>query len=333
MQQIAFGQLPDGEYVYLYVMENEDARLTLSDFGAAVVGFDVGGVDIVGGFDTLEGYLADNSHQGGTIGRVANRVGGARFVMDGVEYRLPDNDNGNCLHGGKGYDRRMWQIEEFSDEKTVFTLLDPDGCEGFPGNVKVRVSYTLCGSSLRIDYEAVPDGKTPISLTNHSYFNLCGFGGDILSHRVKIYADRYTEVNEKLIPNGNRPEVCGTAYDFTEAKEIGRDMSDDVTGYDENFILRGDVTADFSGKTLKLAAEVWGGRLKMNVWCDRDGVQFYTGNFLGSGPDFKGGVKQIRHGAFCLETQSEPDCINHGGSFFEAGKVYTHTCIYEVKKL
>ncbi len=333
MQQRLFGRLAGGEDVHLYIMENESARLTLSDRGATVVGFEIDGVDIVGGFDTLEDYIADDSHQGGIIGRVANRVGGARFTMDGEEYRLPDNDNGNCLHGGCGYDRRMWQLEELSDERAVFTLVDPDGCEGFPSSVRVRVCYTLSGSSLRIDYEATPDGKTPISLTNHAYFNLCGFGGDILSHRVKIYADRYTGVGDDLIPNGNRPAVAGTPFDFNEAKRIGTDLSEELTGYDHNYILRGDITKEFCGKELKLAAEVWGGALKMRVFCDQEGVQFYTGNFLGDGPDFKGGVKQIKHGAFCLETQSEPNCINRGESFFHRGEVYRHTCVYEIEKL
>lgn len=332
MQRL-FGTLPTGEEIKLYTLENSEATLTLSDFGAAVIGFEVSGRDIIGGFDTLESYLADDSHQGGIIGRVANRVGGAKFTMDGRVYSLPDNDNGNCLHGGTGYDRRLWQVESLSQDSAVFTLLDPDGREGFPSSVKVRVRYTLTGSSLRIDYEATPDGKTPISLTNHSYFNLNGFGGDILGHRLKLYADRYTEVGADLIPNGVRPDVKDTPYDFREAKEIGRDLGGELEGYDHNYILRRDVRRSFAGKELWLAAELWGDAIKLSVWCDRDGIQFYTGNFLGKGPDFKGGVKQIRHGALCLETQSEPNCISRGESFFDAGQVYTHTVIYKAEKL
>lgn len=333
MNKRLFGYTEEGKEIYLYTLANDAARLVVSTFGAAVVVFEVYGIDIAGGFDSVADYLADTSHQGGVIGRVANRIGGARFTMDGVEYTLPNNDNGNCLHGGNGYDRRVWQVVSAGESSITLSLADKDGEEGFPSRVDVTVTYTLDGTSLRIDYRAIADGKTPVSLTNHTYFNLNGLGGDVLEHKIRIDADRYTEVGDNLIPTGNRPEVKDTSMDLTRMKRIGDGFDEGLDGYDHNYILRRDVKRSFGTKELHQAAKVIGDKLMMSVWCDQEGVQFYTGNFLGEGPDFKGGVKQIKHGAFCLETQSEPDSVSHGRCIYESGEVYTHCCVYEVEKI
>ncbi|MBQ9069899.1 MAG: galactose mutarotase [Clostridia bacterium] len=333
MKKKLFGTLPTGEDVYIYTLTSENALVNIMTRGATIVNFKAYGTDIVGGFDKLETYLEDTSHQGAIIGRVANRVGKAKFEMDGKVYNLPQNDNGNCLHGGDGFDHKVWNVTDYSDTSITLEYHSFDGEEGFPAALDVKVTYTLSGTSLLIDYKAYPKGKTPIALTNHAYFNLDGFGGTIEEHSIKIYADKYTEVDEDLIPNGIRPYVAGTPFDFRTPHKIGERCGKDFIGYDHNFILSPERREILFGKELALIAEVSGKELSMNVYTDQPGVQFYIGNFLGDGPDFRGNTKQVFHGAFCLETQTEPNCINHGIGFYNEGDVYTHSTVYSVKKL
>ena len=333
MTREIFGKTKSGEIAEIVTLANEVAELKVMTRGATIVSFKPYGVDIVGGYDTMEGYEADNgSYQGATVGRVANRIGDAQFTMDGAIYMVTPNDNGNCLHGGSGFSFKMWKIEDVNEDSVTMSYYSPDGEDGFPNGLMSKVKFTLSDATVIIDYEAVPEGKTPIALTNHSYFNLDGFGGLIDDHVATIYADRYTEVDEKLIPNGVRPEVKGCAYDFTSPKKIGECFGKEVDGYDHNFILCPEFSAEFNGKSIPLAASVTNGKLTLNVYTDQPGIQFYTGNFLGGKPDFRGGVKRIKHGAFCLEAQTEPNCINHGIGFYDAGETYTQTTVYEVKK-
>ena len=333
MRKELFGLMPGGAEVYLYSLVSEVAEVKIMNKGGIVHSFVAYGTDVVGGFDRLEDYLVDDSHQGGTIGRVANRIGGAEFTMDGAMYMLPDNDNGNCLHGGLGFDTRMWTVTVHTNEKLVMEYFSEDGEEGFPSGLKTEVTFELSGATLKIKYRATPDGKTPIALTNHSYFNLDGFGKTIASHKARIWADKYTEVDENLMPNGIRPEVKGTVFDFTEMTPILARCGGDFVGYDHNFILCPEIYRGFDGIKAHLAATVEGERLALDVYTDQEGVQFYIGNFLGNGPDFKGGVKQVQHGAFCLETQTEPNCIKSGKAIYDAGEVYTHICVYEIRKI
>ena len=333
MKKEFFGTLDGGKDVTLYTLSNSECEVKLSELGATVVSFAVFGKDVVGGFDTLDGYLKDDSHQGATIGRVANRIANAHFVMDGKEYRVSANDNGNCLHGGCGFDYKVWQVKEYDGKAIVFEYTSADGEEGFPASVTATVSYTLEGTDLIIDYKATPDGKTPISMTNHSYFNLDGFGGDILGHRLTVYADKYTKVGRDLIPTGERPEVKGTAFDFTEAHTVGERIDETDGGYDHNFILCPTEHREYLGKRLGLAAVLEGEKIRMRVYTDQPGVQLYSGNFLGSGPDFKGGLKQIKHGALCLETQTEPNSVNAGVGFYGKGEVNTQTTVYSMEKI
>ncbi len=328
-----FGTLTDGEMVDIYTLKNEAIEMRVMERGSTIVSLSVNGRDVVGGFDSLIAYESDNSHQGAVIGRVANRIENARFAMDGKIYNVPKNDGENCLHGGVGFDYKLWKVLEATDEKITLEYTSQDGEEGFPASLTVRVSYILSGASLIIDYEATPDGKTPISLTNHAYFNLDGFGGDVKEHSAVIYAEKYTEVNDKLIPNGNHPSVFGTPFDFTSAKKIGQEINESFSGYDHNYVLSPKFFGEFIGKKLGLAAEVFTGDLKMNVYTDQPGVQFYTANFLGDGPDFKGGVKQVKHGAFCLEAQTEPNSINLGEGFYGKGEKYTQTTVYSFEKI
>ena len=327
MDKKLFGKISDRD-IFLYTLKDSDLEMTVMERGCAITSLKYRGTDVIGGFDTLNDYLADTSHQGAVIGRVANRVGGAKFKMDGVTYSLPKNDGENCLHGGDGFDHKIWNVDAVSDNSITFTYTSRDGEEGFPSELSVKVNYTLSDNALHISYEAIPEGKTPIALTNHSYFNLCGFGGTIEDHVAKFYSENYTEVDSALIPNGNRPSVIGTLFDFLTPHRIGERVGADFIGYDHNLILSPKFKRCFLGKELGLAGEISGGDIKMSIFTDQPGIQFYIGNFLGNGPDFKGGVKQVFHGAFCVETQTEPDCINHGDGFYSLGDVYTHNTVY-----
>ena len=333
MKREIFGMLENQEVVEIVTLSNESAELRIMTRGATIVSFKPFGVDVVGGYDKFEDYMADRgSYQGATVGRVANRIGDAQFSMDGAIYMVTDNDKGNCLHGGSGFSFKLWKIEELCEDSVTMSYYSPDGEDGFPAAVDVKVKFTLRGAAVIIEYEAIPDGKTPIALTNHSYFNLDGFGGLIDDHRATIFADRYTEVDDKLIPNGNRPYVEGTPYDFRTPKKIGEEFGKSIDGYDHNFIICPKLCKINEEFSLPMIASVTNGRLALNVYTDQPGVQFYTGNFLGGKPDFRGGVKRIKHGAFCLEAQTEPNCINHGIGFYEAGEVYRQTTVYEITK-
>jgi aldose 1-epimerase len=334
MKRELFGITKNGDRIEIVTLSNDVAEIKIMTRGATIVSFKPYGVDIVGGYDNLEGYEADtSSYQGATVGRVANRIADASFTMDGAIYMVTENDNGNCLHGGDGFSFKNWQIEELLENSVTMSYFSPDGEDGFPAGVFTKVTFTLKGSAVIIYYQAIPDGKTPIALTNHSYFNLDGFGGLIDNHIATINADSYTEVNEKLIPNGNRPYVKGTPFDFTSPKKIGEDFGKSVDGYDHNFIICPELCAYNEEYELPLIASVTNEKLILNVYSDQPGVQFYTGNFLGGKPDFRGGVKRIKHGAFCLETQTEPNCINSGIGFYDAGEVYRQITVYEVKKV
>ena len=331
MKREIFGTTKDGKAVEIVTLTNKDAELKVMTRGATIVSFKPFGIDIVGGYDSLAGYEEDGgSYQGATVGRVANRIGGASFTMDGAIYMVTDNDGGNCLHGGDGFSYKMWRIDDLSDESVTRSYYSVDGEEGFPGGLNTKVRFTLSGAAVIIEYEAIPESKTPIALTNHSYFNLDGFGGLIDDHIAKIYAKSYTDVGDDLIPNGQRPLVFGTAFDFGSEKRIGECFGKEVDGYDHNFILCPEIYKEFKEKSLGLAASVTNKKLTLNVYTDQPGVQFYTGNFLGGKPDFRGGVERIKHGAFCLEAQTEPNCINHGIGFYDAGEAYTQTTVYEV---
>ncbi len=333
MTRELFGTTKEGDRIEIVTLKNDLAELKVMTRGATIVNFKPYGVDIVGGYDSLEGYEADtDSYQGATVGRVANRIGGASFTMDGAVYMVTENDNGNCLHGGDGFSFKNWHIEDLSEDSVTMSYFSADGEDGFPSALFTKVTFTLKDASVIIYYQAIPDGKTPVALTNHSYFNLDSFGGLIDNHLMTIYADSYTAVGDTLIPTGERPNVEGTPFDFRGPKKIGEDFGKGVDGYDHNFVLCPKITKDFEGFSLPLAASATNGKLTLNVYTDQPGIQFYTGNFLGGEPDFRGGVKRIKHGAFCLEAQTEPNCINHGIGFYDLGDIYEHTTVYEVTK-
>jgi aldose 1-epimerase len=273
--------------------------------------------DVVLGFDDLAGYQSkDNPFFGCTVGRVANRIAGGIYKVEGREYRCAKNNGPNSLHGGlKGFDKRVWTGEEVSspDGPAVrFSLTDPDGAEGFPGTINAVVTYTFTDNGvLRIEYSATTDKTTPINLTNHSYWNLKDAGrSTVYDHVLKAYADRYTPVDDTLIPTGEIAPVKGTAIDFTVAKPMGKDlqaMGCEPPGYDHNLVLNSQ-----SGKLAK-AVEVYepaSGRV-LEVWTTEPGMQFYSGNFLAGTFAGKNEIAYARHSAFAFEAQKYPDSVNH----------------------
>jgi len=275
--------------------------------------------DIVLGHETLEGYIPNPPYLGAIVGRYANRIANGKFTLEGKTYTLAQNNGTNSLHGGlKGFDKVLWDGEPLKGATGVaFTYVSKDGEEGYPGNLKVKVTYTLTDANkLILNYEATTDKATPINLSQHSYFNLAGEGnGDILNHEVMINADRFTPVDKNLIPTGELRAVKGTPLDFTTQTRVGARIDDSYDqmllagGYDHNFVLNSKPKEN----GLVLAARVYeptSGRV-LEVSTTQPAVQFYTGNFLdGSVTGKQGHVYKRRYG-LCLETQHYPDSPNH----------------------
>lgn len=313
----SFGSLSTGEEVHAYTITNDGgASCTVLDYGAIVQALcvpnkDGGFTDVVLGYDSAAEYETGKGHLGGMIGRVANRLGGARFSLNGKEYPLEKNNGNNCLHGGsKSYDHYMWSAEIVDDYAVCFTRLSPDGEQGFPGNLEVTVTYTLTKkqAALHIDYDAVSDADTLFAPTNHSYFDLSGCG-KAMEQTLRLNAPRYLELAEGTIPNGLAAIVAGTPFDFREAKSISRDIDADdeqlkiAGGYDHNFCIVDSHAAElFSPET----------GIRMETITSMPGIQIYTANFLGEQVG-KGGVMTHDRGAVCLETQLWPDGLNHWG--------------------
>jgi aldose 1-epimerase len=319
-----FGMLPDGTAVELFTLKNPAGmEVQITNYGGIVTSLKVpdrGGKfdDVVLGYDTLDGYLKSTPYFGAIVGRYANRIGKAQFPLDGKTYQLAANNGPNTLHGGlKGFDKAAWQADTFEragEAGLVLTHVSPDGEEGFPGAVSLKITYTLTDKNeLAIDYHATSGKPTVINLTNHGYFNLGGDGsGDILGHEVTINADRYTPVDATLIPTGVLASVAGTPFDFRTKTAIGaRIDADDPQiklggGYDHNYVL------NRQGNELVLAARVEEpktGRF-MEVRTTEPGVQFYTSNSLDGTITGKSGHVYGRRTALCLETQHFPDSPN-----------------------
>jgi len=320
----AFGRLPDGGPVESFTLTNAGGvELRAISYGAIIVSLHVpdreGRLDdVVLGHDDLEGYLAKPAYFGALVGRYGNRIAGGRFTLDGRTYTLATNNGPNHLHGGvRGFDKQLWKAEPFEKPGAtgiVFTRVSPDGEEGYPGNLDVRVTYTLTdGNEVSFEYLATTDKPTVVNLTQHSYFNLAGDGKrDVLGHELTIDADRFTPVDKTLIPTGVLAPVAATPFDFRKPAAIGaRIGADDEQirnggGYDHNFVL------NRRGEGLSRAARVFEpttGRT-MDVATTEPGVQFYSGNFLDGSIKGKGGRAYARRYGFCLETQHFPDSPN-----------------------
>ncbi len=321
LEQRLFGTTPDGTAVKIYTLANRQGMVAkITEYGAILTELwvpDRNGKpgDVVLGFDNLERYVKGHPFFGAIAGRVANRIAKGKFTLDGREYTLAVNNAPNHLHGGlKGFDKKVWHsrpLHGMENEVAVeFSYTSPDGEEGYPGTLNVKVVYTLTDDNeLRIDYTATTDKPTIVNLTNHSYFNLAE-SGSILEHRLLLNAERYTAADETLIPTGEILSVKGTGLDFTEPRRIGERIADYLSfakGYDHNFVL------DSGGKSLARCARVQdpsSGRV-MEVWTTEPGVQLYCGNHLDGSLTGVGGVVYKQHTGFCLETQHYPDSINH----------------------
>ena len=341
----AFGRLPEGAEVDLYTLTNaKGMEVRVINYGGIVTAIKVPDrngtpADVVLGFDSLAGYVKNPPYFGAVVGRYANRIAKAQFALDGKKYKLAATNGPNTLHGGvKGFDKAVWQAEPFDHDGqagVALTHTSPDGEEGFPGTLSMRVAFTLSDANeLSLDYSATTDKPTVLNLTHHDYFNLAGEGsGDVLAHELRINADRFTPVDATLIPTGKLADVAGTPLDFRMLTPIGaRIGSDDLqiklgSGYDHNFVI------NHQGNDLALAARVEepsSGRV-LEVRTTEPGVQFYSANFL-NGNTGKSGHEYHNRGAFCLETQHYPDSPNHPefptttlrpGEQFHSRTVYT----------
>lgn len=340
-----FGTISRGEEVSLFTITNSsDASCSLLSYGATWRSMLVPNranepVDVVLGFDTLEEYIHQDWYIGATIGRVANRIGGARFSLNGKEYALYPNDCGNCSHGGKvGFDRRNWRgaIEE---NAVVFSLESPDGEENFPGTLHVSVRYTLGeDNALSIRYHATSDQDTLCNLTNHAYFNLAGQGaGDVLSQLLRIDAEAFTRIDANMLPTGEIARVAETPLDFRAFKPIGREIGSDsermreAQGYDHNFVLR------HPRGGLEPVAEVYdpAGGIGMEVLTDQPGIQLFTPFDLG-GLSGKSGASYGARAGFCLETQHFANATQHAhfpSILLRAGESYSSETIYRYKTI
>ncbi len=342
--KVAWGKTPDGQNVDLYTLKNaKGAEAKIMTYGGVVVSLkvpDSKGVmgDVVVGLDKYDDYLKPPPFFGALIGRYGNRIGHAKFTLDGTEYKLAANDGENTLHGGvRGFDKRLWTANPLSANSLDLKYKSADGEEGFPGNLDVTVTYTLTDANeLKIDYSATTDKNTVVNLTNHSYFNLAG-EGDILAHEVQINADRFTPVDKGLIPTGELKDVKGTPFDFRTSTAIGARIEDKDQqlifgkGYDHNWVL------NRTGDGLQSAAKVTdkkSGRV-MEVLTTEPGLQFYTGNFLDG--TFKGKGRTYDHrSAFCMETQHFPDSPNKPSfptTELKPGATYKTTTVYRFSTL
>lgn len=331
MEKTVFGRLPDGREVHLYTLDNGILRVRVLDYGCRVQAIFFNGTDFVCGFDTFDGYLADGSSQGAFVGRVANRIKGARFTLNGKTYQLTPNEKKNHLHGVFG--QTLFEVREQTDDSITFFHHSPAAEEGYPGDLSVTVCYRLCGDALTLHYTATSTEDTPINLTNHSYFNMGGIGsGSVLSHEMQMNADRITLVDDELIPTGAHQAVAGTAYDFACFQPIGARFGCGLDGYDTNFFLTKKDPADFDGRTLFRAASVQSDLYRLDCYTDLPCIQIYTGNFLGNGPTFKYGVRPEKQHAICLETQFEPDAVNHGEGILRRGETYDHMTAYRFSR-
>jgi aldose 1-epimerase len=341
-----FGQTADDQPVLLFELANKNGmRVEVMNYGATVVKIIVpdrnGKVeDVALGYDTLNDYLNDTVCFGCIVGRYGNRIANGRFKLNDVEYKLAQNDGDNHLHGGiNGFNKKLWEVIESQSviiESITFAYTSPDEEEGYPGNVRLEVTYIVTeDNELKIDYRATTDKPTVLNPTNHTYFNLSGsFEKSILNHELKLDAGHYTPVAPGSIPTGEIAEVKGTPMDFQTSKNLGKDIKQDFdqleygNGYDHNFVFN-----NFDGQ-VKHRATLYdpdSGRV-LEMFTNEPGVQLYTGNFLDGVKNGKGGITYKKRAGVCLETQHYPDSPNKNNFpsvVLNPGKEYKQTTIYK----
>ena len=324
MEKRAFGKIQDGRSADLYVLSNDQGiQAAITNYGATLVSLKVPdrngkAADIVLGFDDVSKYESGKAYFGATVGRYGNRIAHAKFSLDGVTYTLEKNDGDNHLHGS--FNKRMWAAKDASTsagQALELTYVSKDGEDGFPGDLSVKVVYSLPANEneLKIDYTATTDKDTVLNLTHHSYFNLAGQGnGDVLQDQLTLFASKFTPVDATLIPTGELRPVQGTPFDFLKATAVGARINQDDEqlkfgkGYDHNWVL--DLKDSKSIAEAAVVFEPTTGRV-MQVWTTEPAIQFYTGNFLDGTVQGKDGKTYPFRGALCLETQHYPDSPNH----------------------
>ena len=339
-----FGKTRDGSTARLYGLQNASgAKVSITDFGATIVAIEVPDsagtlADIVLGYDTLEEYEADTLYMGSVIGRVANRIAGAKFTLDGQIYSLAKNEGENSLHGGnRGFNKILWNCREYPSEDgpaLELTHVSPDGEEGYPGNLSVRILYVWTGrNELKVHYTASTDKCAVVNLTNHSYFNLSGDPErNILDHLLYLNAARFLPIDENLIPTGELGSVAGTVFDFRAPIPVGKRIFGPDgqlkrgRGYDHNWILADRHESDLAARVTEPAS----GRV-LEIRTMEPGVQFYSGNFLDGTVAGKNGLKLGNRTGFCLETQHFPDSpnrLNFPSVTLRPGQVYRSQTSY-----
>lgn len=339
-----FEDTVNGKEGVLKKIENGDIIAYFTNYGARLVGLwtpDKNGnpTDVVVGFGDLNSYVnSTEPYFGATIGRYGNRIAKGKFSLDGEEYDLSVNNGVNTLHGGKkGFQTKYWNVEQPDDHTLIFTYTSKDGEQGFPGNLKTKVTYSLTtDNELKMEYEATTDKKTVINMTNHAFFNLNGEGsGTILNHKVIINAENYTPVDSTLIPLGKMASVDDTPFDFRQPVTIGERIDEDNEqlkngkGYDHNFVLKSS-----EGDEMTHAATVVGEKsgIKMDIYTEEPGLQFYSGNFMKGKNTFKNGSKDEYRTAFAMETQHYPDSPNqpdYPSTVLNPGEEYHTISVYK----
>lgn len=333
----------DGKAVKLYVLKNKAGmEVCATNYGGRIVSVMVPDRnnqwrDVVLGHDSIADYIHIDGNFGALIGRYGNRINQGRFTLDGVEYQLPQNNYGHCLHGGpKGFHHSVWNAIQPNDTTLELTLHSPDGEAGFPGNLDVKVVYTLTSdNALCLQYTATTDKPTVVNLTNHSYFNLSGnAANDVLNDTVQFDADAFTPIDSTFMTWGEIRPVEGTPFDFRAGKTVGQDIEADDEqlknglGYDHNMVLN--TGGDLSKVACRISDPTNG--IVLRVYTTEPGIQFYTGNFLDGKVKGKGGIAYPRRGAICVETQHYPDSPNqpnYPSVVLRPGETYSSTCIYK----
>ena len=336
----SFGVLPDGRTVDLLTLRAGSLRCQIITYGGALQSLSVPArdgkpVDVVLGFDNLDGYLAQTCFIGALVGRYGNRIAGARFTLGGKEYRLPANEGENHLHGGPdGFDKRLWTLSSLTGDTAVLTLRSPDGDMGYPGSLDARVIYRLTPNALEIEYEATSGEDTYCNLTNHAYFNLSGHGsGPVTGQTIQLFAGHYLPTGAASIPTGEIAPVDGTPMDLRQPLAIGARIDEDFEplnlagGYDHCWVINGEPG------TLRPAARAVSPEtgVVMDALTTLPGVQFYAGNYLDGCPNGKGGAPYAKRWGFCLETQFYPDTPHHPGfpsAILRKGEIQRSKTVY-----
>ena len=351
-----FGRLPDGREAHLYTLVVPGGwKATITDFGAILTSLQVPGkdgkaVDVVLGFDSLEGYAAKHPYFGATCGRVANRIAAGQFELDGKSYQLATNNEPNHLHGGLvGFDKKLWKATPRISEKgpaVDFEMVSPAGDEGYPGQLTAKATYTLTPEGeLWVEMSATCDAPTIVNMAHHSYWNLAGHAsGTVHGHELSVTADRYLPVDAGSIPTGEFAAVAGTPFDLRPERRPAAVLGDAIKGLpasadgknpggiDHNYVVR-DWKPDGALRSVAVLRDPASGR-SMEILTNQPGIQVYTGNYLDGSVTGKGGAAYTKQAAICLETQKYPDAIHHAGQAdwpsvrLDPGQTYRHTMVH-----